>query len=163
MRFNKGIHLHFDRAIQEKSSGFCCIERMPLTQPPYTFHRHSKLLSNLPKIGHQKNKKFQNILFNDRRELAVSKFQWLCWGRKIKQEKSEQWGFEIIPLATYWISPGGELRRNHLAISFFCLSLSSSFSTSAIVFFDYEWKQNGSREGSERNIQERKEGKRNQE
>ena len=55
---------------------------------------------------------------------------------KIKNQKSKNQKItervKKRPLATYWISPTGELRRNHLAISFFCLSLSSVSSMSAI-------------------------------
>lgn len=36
-------------------------------------------------------------------------------------------------MATYWISPEGELRRNHLAMSFFCSSLSSGSSSAMAV------------------------------
>lgn len=38
-----------------------------------------------------------------------------------KGKKKEQEIETEKPLATYWISPAGELRRNHLAISSFWL------------------------------------------
>lgn len=45
-----------------------------------------------------------------------------------------------VPLAMYWISPAGELRRNHLAISFFSLWF-SSHSSSAICFLSFIFKE----------------------
>ena len=109
-------HLQLCRAFRGKSCEICCTKETPPRPPHYTHPRRSTPIANLQTITQKTRSTYQTQKNLIRRRI---KSKWVS-RRCIRRNR------ERTPLATYWISPAGELRRNHLAISFFCSSLIST-------------------------------------